>query len=215
MLDAHTHAWRIVYWYLRQEPSSEQRGNILLAAFEQSDGLSVLVSLLNLEDEKRSKPTPDAEDFLVPDVKLTLLKERCLAKIKEWAASDDHKLAASSKLSTYLYRWFDWGNSEGVKQWVFDLIKTKDGLLSFLISFTRVSTSQGIESYVARIKWRINLAEIEKFVPVDAVTSEVAKLDVNTLTEEQKRAVNAFKRAKARQDAGKPDDDFFDRDDED
>ena len=65
------------------------------------------------------------------------------------------------------------------------------------------------------IRWRINPADIEKFVPIEAVASEVTKLDMDALTEQQKRVVAAFKPAKAKRDAGKPNDDFFDRNDED
>ncbi len=213
-LDPHTHAWRIVSWYLKQESNSERRADILLKAADQSDGLTILISLLFLEEEKRGKSSPNPEGFLVPDKQLSQLKERCIAKIRNSAVSKDGKLAKNPQLSTLLYRWNAWGDSNEVRSWVAELIKNPDGLLNFLVSFTAMSTSQQFGSRVARIKWRINLTEIEKFVSVAELTNEVSKIDLSALTEEQKRAVDAFKRAKTRRDAGKRDNDFFDLDDE-
>lgn len=213
-LDPHTHAWRIVSWYLKQEPNSERRADILLEALERSHGLTILIALLHLEEERRGKATPSPEDFLVPDEKLSQLKERCLAKIRDSAASVDGRLAKNPKLATLLYRWSDWGDSSEVRTWVASLIKSPDGLIAFLVSFTGMSTSQRWGSRVARMKWSINLTEIEKFASLEELANEVAKLDVTTLTEEQKRAADAFKRAKTRRDAGKRDTDLFELDDE-
>ena len=76
------------------------------------------------------------------------------------------------------------------------------------------SSSQGIDDYVAKINWYIHLKTIEDFIPVDLLEQKVKKIRVEKLTEEEKRAVDAFHRALKRRQDGKSDDDWR-HDDED
>jgi predicted KAP-like P-loop ATPase len=198
-----THASRIVYWYLRQEKDVGKRGKILKEAMRASTGLYLPNRIVSLESgEKEREKTPD--EFNVADADVSELQQLCVEKINHAAGSG--KLATHPKMAAILYRWRDWDSLEKPRQWVERLIESREGVLSFLVACLQRSSTHGMGDYVSEEHWEINLASIEKFVPVDILEEKVEALPLDGLDDKEKKAVDAFKKAVKRRRQGKPDD---------
>ena len=50
-----------------------------------------------------------------------------------------------------LLRWREWASPEESKQWVEQLVSSKDGLLCFLKGFVQEGSASGAEDYAARV----------------------------------------------------------------
>jgi predicted KAP-like P-loop ATPase len=204
------HADRIIYWYLKQEEDIGKRGEILKEAMKATTGLYLPIRIGSLDvDEERKK---NSDVFNVTDADLEELHRICVEKIEQVA--DSEILASHPKMLHILYRWREWASPEKPLQWVERLIASIDGVLSFLTACLHRSTSHGMEDYVSQEHWRINLKTIEDFVSVDALERKVAELSCENLSDNQKKAVEAFQKAIKRRQEGRSDDDWHHEDDE-
>ena len=75
------------------------------------------------------------------------------------AAAEDGSLAKNKRLHYVLSYWKRWGSKEAVKNYASELLKTDDGLLSFLKGF-----SDGKKIHKDSIKEFIDLDELDKRV---------------------------------------------------
>lgn len=200
------HARRIIYWHLKQEADLARRGEMLRTAMEQTTGLMLPIGFTSLiEPDPRRQ---DAEEFVPADF-VADLKAICVGKIQ--TALGENRLPKD--LASLLYRWRDWGGQEGAATFCAELIKTNDGLLRFLKTFVNRSSSQGMSDHVARLRWYIRRRDIEAFLPFEVVESKVNALPSSlALSDEDKRAVEQFKKTAERRRAGTSDDDPFRRD---
>lgn len=207
-----THAYRIIFWYLMREKDVSIRAGILKKAMKVSKGLYLPIYCAQSEKEKQERQkSPDM--FLVAEKDVEALKAICLSKIS--AAAKSGLLQNHTKILQILYCWRNWKSVEAPQAWVKRLIRSKEGLLLFLKAALQQSTSQGIDDYVAKITWYIRLKTIEDFIPVNVLEKKIRKIEVDKITTEEKRAVDAFFRALKRRQAGKSDDDWRHDDDED
>jgi predicted KAP-like P-loop ATPase len=140
------------------------------------------------------------------------LQSVCVAKIRDAAATG--LLRASPHLTFILYRWREWASPEEPQQWVARLIESPEGLFALLTAALERHTVQGLKDYVPRTSWRMRLRHLEDFVSLDVLTRHIEQLPLEDLTEEQRRAVDAFEKALKRRQAGRSDDDWFDDDGE-
>lgn len=201
-IDPETHASRIIHWYLKQEKDNEARGKILKEAMKATTGLYLPVMKTSIEVSRHEKKNePDA--FTVDEDDLIELKKICIDKIKESASS--WVLKKHHKMAYILYRWREWGSPEEPQKWVKELVETKEGLLSFLTYFLQKSTSQEEESYVYKTHYYIKLKNIEDFIPVDIIKCKIENLPTDDLTDQEQKAVDAFKKALKEREEGKPD----------
>lgn len=204
------HASRIIYWYLKQEKDTDKRGQILEEAMTATTGLYLPIMTSSLEgNEEKRKKDPDA--FNVTDADLDALYQICVEKIEQAAGSGI--LASHRNMLSILYCWDKWAAHEKPRQWVEKLIDSKEGVLSFFTACLHRSTSHGMGDYVSQEHWRINLTNIEDFVPMETLERKVAEISPDGLSDKEKRAVKAFQKAIKRRREGKSDDDW--RDDED
>lgn len=205
------HANLIIHWYLRQEKDMHRRGQILKEALRATSGLYLPVRKMSSEvRNEESQRTPDA--FLVDEGDVRDLQNICVAKIREASASG--VLRASPHLMFILYRWREWALPEEPQQWVTGLIGSPEGLLTLLKASLEPHTTKGLEDYVPRTSWRIRLKYLEDFASLDVLTRHIEQLRGADLTEEQRRAVDAFQRALGEKQAGRPDDDWREHDGE-
>ncbi len=206
-----THASRIIYWYLKQEMDIGRRGAILKEAMKATTGLYLPIRIASLEgNEEKRKKDPDA--FNVTDADLDALHHICVEKIEQAAGSGI--LTSHRNMPSILYCWDKWASHEKPRQWVEKLIDSKEGVLSFLTACLHRSTSHGMGDYVSQEHWRINLTNIEDFVPVGTLERKVAEISPDGLSDKEKRAVKAFQKAIKRRRDGKSDDGHW-ADDED
>jgi len=207
-----THAYRIIFWYLKREKDVVIRAAILKKAMKASKGLYLPIYCAQSEiDKQERQKSPDM--FLVAEKDVEALKAICLSRIS--AAAKSGLLQNHTKMLNILYCWRIWKSVEAPQAWVKRLIRSREGLLIFLKSVLQQSSSQGIDDYVAKITWNIRLKTIEDFVPVDLLDKEIRSIAVNKITTEEKRAVDAFHKALKRRQAGRSDDDWRHDDDED
>jgi len=194
-----THAARIIYWVLRREPRAEERARILENAIKATDGLSLPVRLVSLEE-----PSGDDADecLLTPDLRAAM-RRLCVKKLSEAAATG--KLAQAGMPLMLLYRWMDWAGPDGPKAFCGELARTTKGAVRLTEMFLQLSWVHTMGDYAGRERRHIVLEELETFVPWKQVEDALAGLDQNSLSEEQRGAVTAFRRAVERREKGKPD----------
>lgn len=207
-----THANRIIFWYLMREKDVGLRTDILKKAMKASSGLYLPIDRTQIEDSKQDGQT-DPSNFLIDKKDIAELKAICLRKIS--LAAKSGSLKKHKEFLRILYCWCTWESVEAPKAWVMKLIRKREGLLLFLKVALQRSTSQGMGDYTVQIHWYIKLKTIEDFIPVHLLEQKVKKIQVEKLTEEEKRAVGAFHRALKRRQAGKSDDDWRHDDEED
>ena len=186
------HAVRIVFWYLQQEPDERRREQILCEAIQATEGVSLPVEFVSLEPQGAESQGPESRGTVNQDA-LAELKRLCVLKIEVAAAGG--RLSAKADLPYLLYRWKDWGNGEKPKRFCEDLVRTPGGVLALLRAFLSRSTSQGMGDHVQREHWRIKLSDIDTFVPWQSVEAQLAGIQLDSLTEEDRKAVAEFERA--------------------
>jgi len=203
------HAVRLIYWNLKRDVDHQRRLKVLKQAMEQTDGIYLPVMYTSLEEDKQEKQR-DSDVFQVEGEDLSHLRSLCSQRIA--TAAENGRLNGHPKMAYLMHRWMDWGNQDEVKAWVQNLLKSPDGLLSFLNAFVNRSTSQGVDDYVPKIHYQIHLKSIERFVDVTEVENKVKGVEVENLPPEHQRAVQAFLKAVKRRAEGKSDDDWRDDD---
>lgn len=204
------HAIRVIYWYLRREPDIKKRRSLLKQATQETSGLYLAVMTASIDEDKLEKKETQ-DEMLVEQDDLSELKQICVEKLKQAAASG--QLKKHKQKLTLLYHWGKWAGFDGPQQWVKGMLETNAGLLLFLIACLSRSTSHGAGDYVGRVHWRIRLSTIEQFVSADEAKEKILQLKSENLNEEERRAVDAFQKALKRRQEGKPDDGRL-RDDE-
>jgi predicted KAP-like P-loop ATPase len=194
------HVFRLIYGYLKREPTVARRGEVLTQSMNQTSGiyLPAYVTALERQDQKEN---PDVQLRLIDDEGLNHLQGICEAKIRR--AADDGVLLKHPRLGELLGFWQAWSPSDEPKKWVRNLIDSPDGLISFLVACMHETRSQSLGSYTVRSKWRINLQYVEKFVAAELIEGKLAGLSKSELQEKQKEAVKAFHKAMKRKAEGK------------
>jgi predicted KAP-like P-loop ATPase len=129
LLSADAHARRIVYWILKREPSTGERGKLLREAVNASDGLFLPLSFLSpYTNEPGAKGESDDLDLRPED--LDFLRSVLLARIRQRAA--DGRLEHSPGIGFILARWREWGEPEEPRAWARKLAGTTRGALTLL-----------------------------------------------------------------------------------
>jgi predicted KAP-like P-loop ATPase len=206
-----THAYRIIFWYLKREKNVVIRAGILTKAMKASKGLYLPIYCTESEIDKRERQkSPDM--FLAAEKDVETLKAICLRKIS--AAAKSGLLQKHTKMLNILYCWRIWKTVEAPQAWVKKLIRSREGILVFLKAVLHQSASQGMGDYVAKITWYIRLKTIEDFIPINVLEKKIKDIGVDKISPEEKRAVDAFHVALNRRQAGRSDDDWR-HDDED
>ncbi|MDR4485727.1 MAG: P-loop NTPase fold protein [Nitrospirales bacterium] len=196
------HAYRIIFWHLKQEADIEKRGQILKEAMKQTNGLYLPIYTASMESSKENEQQP-TDSSNVTKIDLIELQQICVKKIEN--AAEKEALATHPKLLIILYSWKKWEATEKSQQWVEGLTKSIPGLLLFLSACLHRSTSQGWSDHVAEEHWRINLETVEDFVHATVLESKLAQVSVENLSEKEGKAVEAFKSAVKRRQRGQPD----------
>jgi len=197
------HAIRIVYWYLRRIEQSTERLEVLRQAIEESAGLSLPVRFVSIEESSATRGR-DTSERIVDDEGLGLLKELCVKKIEQAAA--DGRLADNPFLVQVLYRWTEWGGSGPAKGFCQRFLATPGDVARFLTLFVQTSFSQGMRDFVSRENRYIGLSNVERLLPWTEIERALAGFDETTVEKEEEReAVELFRKAVARRRAGKPD----------
>lgn len=185
--------------YLRREADTTRRGEIIRSVFEQTEGLKLPVTFVNLIGAPQGENTPH-EEFVTAAV-LERLKNICVLKITSFLNSG----GISENLSL-LFSWRAWAGPEAPAAYCEAQINSTDGLLRFLRTFLLVARSAGISDRVDTSHWYMRSGDIDLFVPFESVQSKVNDLPADAvLSAEDERAVSAFKKAAERRRTGRTD----------
>jgi predicted KAP-like P-loop ATPase len=167
--------------------------------------------MLTVDENRDDKREENPDVFLVTAAHAATLKAEYLEKIR--AAAKDTTLVTSERLGSILYRWLDWGSQDEVRAWVANIASTPEGALVILRGLVTRATRQGMDDRVGRVTWRVSIGELEKFVDLPKFQSLIEGLKRSNLNERDRNAVLAFEKALRRRSQGKPDNAWFDDDD--
>lgn len=208
------HLSRIALWALKREPAQAKRDAVVTGAVRATSALkgpAHFVSLARQAKEKAKKHGSTDED-LISDQALTIAEQACLQKMKARAA--DGSLARMDSLLGLLYCWREWENEEAPKEFVRHMVATPEGAVRVAEIFLQRSITSGMGDRVSRVNWYISLKITDNFVAADEVCRQFENIAVEKLSERQRTAVEAFRRAVALRTAGKPEDDFLSTEDD-
>lgn len=205
-VDLLTIAGRLVHFGLMRIHDPESRATILHDAFQRSVGLALPISVVS-DNERINGRVERGHQFLVDEVSVPSLRALCVEKLRN--AATQPELIDNPRLKGFLYRWSEWSNLVEVRDWIATQTITPKGFIWFLGVMLGRLDSWGVPH---RVKYYIQLSEIEQFATVDHVEASVAAADRSELSETQLIALNAFLNALTRRSAGKPDDSWKDDD---
>jgi hypothetical protein len=138
-------------------------------------------------------------DFLISEEQWALLKPLVLEHIK--AAALDGHLRKLKGLSYVLWRWKEWAGEAVVKEWLAAELKAGGDVLWVLRLFLSTSRSDGEKVTFTRY---IRLDWLSHFVDIDAAERLTRSCDIATLSQDDMRALRAFRQALKWRDEGKP-----------
>lgn len=194
-IDMLTHATRIFLWYLLQDPDEERRSDLTVAAIAASHGLALSARLIMHETEMRGRDDGQAMPPLLTDRGLDTARNMWVAKVEDRFSSDLLKAASKPHFLAHLYRLRDWLGPDTPRKYVSRLIETDVGLVTFLQATMTSVVSHSERDHVSRTDYRISLENIQNFASLEEVTRRALTLNAEDLTAEQKRAIDALRKA--------------------
>lgn len=190
-------AGRIVHFNLLQVADPRARARVLEQAIRDTRGVFLAVQRVSIESGSRDKE-PDKR--LVEDDDLPRLKAACVERLR--ASADAGELDDSPHLAYLLCRWRDWNGPEEPRRFVAKLTSSPSGAVSLLRAFSSSVQSYSLGDHAARRSSELNLAALEDFVAAESLEDRVARVDLATLDEEGRLAVEALRDALGRKRSG-------------
>ena len=193
------HLRRIVYSYLRQEPSQDRRKAILQTALASTTGLFTPVKVFEIIDGSASSSRPGSPEPLLPiGSDLDDLRRQLVSLIAKAAKSG--RLAADQHLAYLLGAWKRWGGTEDVRQWVENtLVSGQEGLLLIL----RTLRNTSYEGSLRKERHYYKLPDVEQYVDPGRLSGLIENLEVDRLAEEDAANIRLFREALERRAQGK------------
>lgn len=190
---------RVVYFYLRS--LKLRRISIFTAckkAIRDTKSLYGAVNFLSINDPRREKTRE--EDTIFSDEEAAELAAECVKKIKK--AQKEGRLSQEENLIYILYRWKEWGNEKEVSKFVNTYKRSRVALADFISRFMAITlSSQG--SITKQIP-KIQFASLKEFFDLEYLKKHMDKLDLEKVPEQQRDAIELFKK-----DFSKKDDSFY------
>lgn len=193
LLNAGLHAWRIVYWFLRKEPSPQQRLKIMSDAMSGTEGLSLPLFACQRELEAERDGNKSTERLLATQAEVEELRQIGLAHMDRMAAAG--KLHSNDKLGSILLSWAACGGLEKASDWVRRLIHNDAGLQLYLRAFLGQSIVHAVGDRVGRTYSQIDLDSLEKFVDPKEIERRIVAMQSSNLEQRDAAAVTTCQRA--------------------
>lgn len=184
---------RIIYQLIHRYKNQNERYQILKKAIEKTEKsiFSVVheVEVLGLE---HGKYRPDGigklgEIQTVSTRQLEDLEKLAKTKIERWAKSG--ALNRHRNLIGILYRWKDWGRQKDVNDFVRQLIKDEQGLVTFITAFLQ-------KSIKTKKQGRIHIDSVKDFIPIEEAGTRIRAIKpsafLGKLNEDERLAINIF-----------------------
>ena len=139
-----------------------------------------------------SEPFPEKDRTFCAN-NLRAIERQVLQRIIK--ASEDGSLLSVPvpHLVGILYDWSTWaGTDKDVREWVDRIVRTDEGLVSFLQHFGSITRGQNAGDLAVRHKYRLDPEWMKPFTDPDKIAERLNKMDVNDLDQKQKKAVVRF-----------------------
>lgn len=185
---------------LKRETNEDKRDNDLERAIRETSGLGMAVTYVGHESRQEARKNhPDS--FAIRGATVSRFSELCVERIRE--AASNGTLHQQRNLAHILYRWRDWSTADEVRAWVNNLTVSLEGTLIFLKAFLACGASHTAGDKVARTHWYIKLSDTDNFADSSHIESMLKNVSLASLSERDRRAVEAFRRAVTRKQDGK------------
>ena len=191
---------RIFYQLSHRFEDHDRRFKIFKTAIKQAkNSLYTIVHEVGIQDQEHGRYSSQKESepldkLTVSPEHLDELEKLANKKIEEWAK--DSKLSEHKHLAAILYRWRDWAGEKVVKNFIKSIIQTDNGLIKLITAFLHKTTSYGMKDYAGKIKWKMNLKNIEDFVELKEIEPRLRVIykSVNrkNFDDKQKLAIKVF-----------------------
>lgn len=190
---------RILHQLLFRFNTYDERFNILKRAIENSENsLYVSVHEIAVEDQVHGRyglaklPSPQSE-WKVSSDQLDELEQLVCSRINKWA--QDGRLYEHENLIEILFDWKRWESSNATN-YVNELIKTDEGLISFINHFFIKSSMYTITDKVTKPFWTMSLENIESLVKLDKIQPRIQKIvnskDFHNFDDNTQKALTLF-----------------------
>ena len=185
--DALTHAFRLIHFGLKKIEDEKERYRHLRAGIQSSTGVRLAITLLSMEERR---PNRSKSEFLISEEHWHLLSKIVLKRIAD--AANDGRLKKLEDLSYILWRWKNWAGQRIVKKWLNAELKTGEDALWILKVFLSTMRSSGAKVTYTRY---LHLDQLSQFVNIAAIQKLTRSYDMTTLSQDDMRALRAFRQA--------------------
>lgn len=179
---------RLAYFYLKN--LKERKIPIFEAcmeAMQETQSLYGAIYFVSINDSRREN-TNGREIFSTTEAEA--LADICVKKIKK--AVKDGTFKKDRNMLYMLFRWKEWGKPEDVDAFVKTYKKSRVALAEFVShfkSYVLVSSGHGTERLP-----RMQYVGLKEFFDLDYVKTQMEKVDLQKLNQEQKEAIELFKK---------------------
>lgn len=190
---------RITKQLLQRFESQTDRYNLLESAIINSKfSITTLVECLVMlgydHAQLTDKPAKPIEDQSISISDLIKLETLVAELIKQWF--NTYNFSDTNRPVYILYRLSEWDDTIDFKSYIYDLTSDDINLIEFLESCLNRSVTQGMEDYVGKVNWSINLKTISELLDISLTNQRLIQFkstkDYNDLDERLQLTINIF-----------------------
>lgn len=179
---------RTVFMVLNEHQQAVRLGALRHAA-ESAESLFGVIYFVSLYSDEPTLP----ERALFENVEWNEIRSTILSRIM--AAAKDGSLTASRHLGEILFRWRDWSSANEPQEFVSDLTRSDEGLMTFLEGML-ARRDRSVGRYASRRGWYISLDGVKTLIDDAMALAERVRLikdqQWGELSERQKVGVESF-----------------------
>lgn len=203
-------ACRLLHHFLLQILDPAVRGEIVIAAMEQTEGSLIPIEFVSLEEPRSDEDFHSSDAVLIPKY-LARAKEVCIDRIRRAART---KTIFGPHLGTYLSRWRKWAGDDEPRRWAQALDDPNEIIQVVAALVTKVHVSSAERSYVSHV---LKLKNLESFMDINKAKAAIDLLrnsrsptEMHDVAKGFESAIDAFSKALSRREQGLPDTDDID-----
>lgn len=189
-IDSDMQIVRIVYQMLKEVKDEVQKGEMLITAIKNTNGLYSPIQQISLELKSQEEKENKEDSLLLNKEHLERLKALCIEKVKE--RRHKNTLEDNRHLVYILYRWKEWGDHKESESFVKEITASEKGLVKFLSKFLFKQTSHTSGDYVYRVEWKLSFKNFSEYINPEEAEKKIKSLDRTKLEDKEGIAVELF-----------------------
>lgn len=187
--DVATQISRLAFQGIKHAFPAPERAKVLRGLLDATVGFYSPVSLISLLRNQHVEGHGGSEPPLITAAELDELEPVIAARIQSKAT--DGTLIAEDKFVYILFRWQNMDGAEAVREYVKQLVNTRDGLLAFLRGCVgRVLSSNGNYNNIEKAA----IGQLYPLEELDALVATITEQEMETLDDASKEAVKLFRK---------------------